>query len=125
MSTRVYGRDQNPAVDQRLYRCSNTSALEAIRKGDARPIIDGEGRHAIQLVERVEFSLPEAAKLGFVISPDWYLKVIKTRSEGDKLHYEIPMAGDRGAFARHRPNNYFSDRVCSNDCPCHREQVSA
>jgi hypothetical protein len=21
---------------------------------------------------------------------------------GDKLHYEIPMAGDRGAFARHR-----------------------
>jgi hypothetical protein len=24
---------------------------------------------------------------------------------GDKLHYEVPMAGDRGCFARHRPRN--------------------
>jgi hypothetical protein len=121
MSTRVYGWDQNPIVDQRLYRCSNSSAAEALRKGEAVAIIDGEGRRAIQLCERVEFSLPEAAKLGYVVSPDWYLRVIKTRSEGDKLHYEIPMAGDRGSFARHRPSNYFAGRVCAEECPCHRQ----
>lgn len=26
----------------------------------------------------------------------------KPQSTGDKLHYEIPMAGDRGTFAQHR-----------------------
>ncbi len=26
----------------------------------------------------------------------------KLRSSGDKLHYEMPMAGDRSVFARHR-----------------------
>lgn len=30
------------------------------------------------------------------------LTFLKTNSYGDKLHYEIPRAGDRGAFARHR-----------------------
>lgn len=116
----MYGWDQNPAVDQRLYRCSNSSAAEAIRKGEAKPVIDGDGRRAIQLLERVEFSLPEAVKLGYAISPEWYLKVIKTHNQGDKLHYEMPMAGDRSLFSRHRPGNYFASRTCSEDCPCHR-----
>lgn len=124
MSTRVYGWDQNPAVDRFSYRCSNSSAAHAIGKGEAKPIVDGDGRRAIQLVERVEFSLPEAQKLGYAISAEWYLKVIKTRSEGDKLHYEIPMAGDRSTFARHRPRNFFAARTCSDLCACHRRATA-
>lgn len=30
------------------------------------------------------------------------LPFAKAHNYGDKLHYEIPMAGDRGVFARHR-----------------------
>lgn len=29
------------------------------------------------------------------------LAFLKTRTDGEKLHYETPMAGDRGIFARH------------------------
>jgi len=50
---------------------------------------------------------------------------LKTNNNGDKLHYEIPMAGDRSVFDRHRPRNYFATRVCSDNCACHRDQVSA
>jgi|SRR5579872_2442503 len=124
MSIRVYGWDQNPTVDRFAYRCSNSSAAVALGRGDAFLVTDGDGRRAIQLVERIEFNLPEAQKLGYAISPEWYLRVIKTHNQGDKLHYEIPMAGDGTAFARHRPNNYFAARTCSEDCPCHR-QLSA
>jgi len=30
------------------------------------------------------------------------LRFTKTRTDGGKLHYEIPMAGDRSIFARHQ-----------------------
>jgi hypothetical protein len=127
MSIRVYGWNQNPAIDQRLYRCSNLSAVEALRKGQARSITDGDGRRAIQLTERIEFSFSEAAKLGYVVSPGAVLKFIKTHNQGDKLHYEIPMAGDRSVLARHRPRNYFASRICRDEqCECHRvEQLPA
>lgn len=33
------------------------------------------------------------------------LPFARLHNYGDKLHYETPMAGDRGCFARHRPRN--------------------
>lgn len=33
------------------------------------------------------------------------LPFARLHNYGDKLHYEMPMAGDRGCFARHRPRN--------------------
>ena len=33
------------------------------------------------------------------------LPFARLHNYGDKLHYEVPMAGDRSGFARHRPRN--------------------
>lgn len=42
------------------------------------------------------------------------LAFLKTNSYGDRLHYEIPRAGDRGLFARHhRPRIRVSSRVAA------------
>jgi hypothetical protein len=101
MSKRVYGSGQNPAVDHRLYRCSESSASHALAVGSAVKIIDGDGREAIQLVESAAaaFFVREIA-LGFRVSARTILAFVKTRTDGDKLHYEIPMAGDRTPYLR-------------------------
>ena len=33
------------------------------------------------------------------------LPFARLHNYGEKLHYEVPMAGDRGCFARHRPRH--------------------
>jgi hypothetical protein len=54
------------------------------------------------------------------------LAFLKTNSYGDKLHYEIPMAGDRGTFARHRRRSYFAARICKGEsCDCHGCKIPA
>lgn len=50
------------------------------------------------------------------ISAKSILHFLKTRTDGEKLHYEIPMAGDRSIFARHhrklvRPSRRVPDEV--------------
>ncbi|HLZ49228.1 MAG TPA: hypothetical protein VKP61_00620 [Candidatus Acidoferrum sp.] len=102
MSTRVYGWDQNPDVDRFCFRCSNSSAENALRIGRAFEVIDADGRRAIQLVEPDENAgyISETV-LGFALSANNVMRFIKTSQQGDRLHYEIPHAGDRGIFARH------------------------
>lgn len=99
MSTRVYGWDSNPIVDRFAYRCSNSSADNAVFDGLAFEIIDGEGRRAIQLAEPTPFEREMkniSANAGPTVSANAILLFIKTHCSGDKLHYEIPMAGDVG-----------------------------
>ena len=99
MSTRVYGWDSNPVVDRFAYRCSNSSAENAVVDGLAFEIIDGEGRKAIQLAEPTPFERELkniSASAGPAVSAKAVLLFIKTHCSGDKLHYEIPMAGDVG-----------------------------
>lgn len=104
MSRRVYGWDQNPLADRHPFRCSNSSAAYAIENGIAFEVIDGDGRAAIQLAEPTPFeqSLRAAARDESLCSAKAVLQFVRTHCTGDKLHYEIPHAGDRSLYARHR-----------------------
>jgi hypothetical protein len=99
----VYGWEQNPLTDRHPFRCSNSSADYAVKNGIAFKVVDGDGRTAIQLAEpkQIERELQKTSS-GPYVSAKTILLFIKTHCQGDKLHYEIPMAGDRGIFARHR-----------------------
>lgn len=60
-------------------------------------------RHARKVAETTMHDVPATAKT--------ILAFIKTSNNGDKLHYEIPMAGDRSLLARHtRPLIHVSGR---------------
>lgn len=48
MSTRVYGWDQNPAVDFRKFKCSNSSADDMLASGRAQEVEDGKSGRAVQ-----------------------------------------------------------------------------
>lgn len=48
MSTRVYGWDQDVKSERFIYRCSDSSAEDAVDQGRADFIIDRDGRRAIQ-----------------------------------------------------------------------------
>lgn len=97
MSTRVYASDQNPLVDHFAYRCSDSSAEQALASDRAFEVVDGDGRTGIQLRESAAaaFFVRERA-LGFRVSANTVLAFLKTDTTGDKLHYETPMAGDVG-----------------------------
>jgi len=98
MSRRVYGWDQNPVVDHYAYRCSNTSAKMAVVDGLALEVMDGEGREGIQLLEPtpIERELQAISAGGQRVTASAILLFIKTHCDGANLHYEIPMAGDKG-----------------------------
>lgn len=102
MSRRVYGWDQNPLTDRHPFRCSNSSADYAVANGIAELIVDGDGREAIQLLEPapIERELRKADS-GPHVSAKSILLFIRTHCTGEKLHYEIPRAGDRSIRARH------------------------
>lgn len=102
MSTRVYGWDQNPVADRFVYRCSNSSADNAVLYGIAFAIVDGDGRKAIQLHEPDLVTRWSREISVGMVSSGTVLAFIRTHCQGDKLHYEIPHAGDRGLVARHR-----------------------
>jgi hypothetical protein len=99
--------------------------MHALESDRAVMVIDGDGREAIQLRYSLASEALREAGLGIAVSARSILAFIKTHNQGDKLHYEIPMAGDGSAFARHRPRNFFASRVCSAECACHRPQASA
>lgn len=46
----------------------------------------------------------ETVMCDFRASARTILTFIKTSTQGERLHYEIPMAGDRGVFSRHHRN---------------------
>lgn len=102
MSTSVYAWDANPAIDRRLYPLSNKRAEQEVFDGVSKFIILANGRTAIQrfrpggqdIFEKMEsIGLSNLIPFGRVLNPMLAPK---------KLHYEIPHAGDRTCFARHR-----------------------
>jgi hypothetical protein len=98
MSIRVYGSEQNPAVAHFLYRCSGSSGANMVATGSGVVIVDGDGRRAIQLILapiRKQESVGRSNLIPFGRSPSPWCAP-------KPLHYEIPMAGDRTCFARHR-----------------------
>jgi hypothetical protein len=104
MSIRVYGVDQNPAIDRFLYRCSCSSGESSISTGNAKLITDGDGRRAIQLLPAQEISAWPGTSDGSLGIGNL---IPFGRSQNpllapQKLHYEIPHAGERTCFARHR-----------------------
>jgi hypothetical protein len=102
MSRRVYGAANNPLVDHFLYKCSETSAADALAAGRAKRIIDREGRNAIQLIEGAPahdaVTVIESVGLRALVP---FARVLNPIVAPDKLPYEIPHAGDRTLFARH------------------------
>ena len=103
MSLRVYGAEQNPAVDHFLYRCSASSGAAAVESLRAKPIVDGDGRIALQLLP----GAPSCDALDVAESIGGGLLIPFARTGNpliapQKLHYETPMAGDRSCLARHR-----------------------
>jgi hypothetical protein len=106
MSIRVYGSDQDPAVGIFLYRCSNSSGTNIVTSGRGRFIkftIDGTERRAVQLLEGAEACDDALAKESIGLSaliP--FGRVLNPMLAPQPLLYEIPHAGDRTCFARHR-----------------------
>jgi hypothetical protein len=102
MSIRVYGSQQNPAVDHFLYRCSSSSGVQVIASGRGIEVMDGDGRRAIQLIQGADTCtdarIKESVGLSALIP---FARVLNPMLAPQKLHYEIPHAGDRGCFARH------------------------
>jgi hypothetical protein len=118
MSTRVYREGQNPSVEHYAYRCSDSSAQHALAAGRAIPITDGDGRRAILLTESHAQFFARDRATGFHLSANNVLAFMRTDTSGDKLHYEIPMAGDKSALARSRrtllhpsSRSYFRNQI--------------
>jgi hypothetical protein len=103
MSIRVYGADQDPASGIFLYRCSNTSGIQILAQRRGISIIDGDGRRAVQLLAGADTCDDALAKESVGLSaliP--FGRLLNPMIAPQKLHYEIPHAGDRSCFARHR-----------------------
>ena len=103
MSIRVYGASQDSASARFLYRCSNTSGADIIRQGRGISIVAGDGRPAVQLLEGADTCDDALAKESIGLNaliP--FGRVLNPMIAPQKLHYEIPHAGDRTCFARHR-----------------------
>jgi hypothetical protein len=101
MSRRVYGAANNPLVDHFLYKCSETSAADALAAGRAKQIVDGEGRNAIQLTEGSPAHDAVEVMESVDLSAPIPARVLNPLVAPEKLPYEIPHAGDRSIFARH------------------------
>lgn len=96
MSLRVWAWDANPAVDRGLYRQSNIRAQEIVDSGRGVYITLPNGRTAVQLLPPP----PKQATIRQVMLEDIRataaLIPFSKPSNGDRLHYQIPMAGDLG-----------------------------
>jgi|GEM_PF-6578026 len=99
MSIRVYGWQKNPAVDHYCYRLSDCRGQHLLETLAAIEILDGDGRRAIQLLAPREVQIEQTPGIGNLIP---FGRLRNPLLTPDKLHYEIPMAGDRTCRARHR-----------------------
>jgi hypothetical protein len=75
-----------------------------IKRAEAVWIIPG---CVVQLIEAIAKTIEEVRRetTGFFDGPIGVgnlIPFVKPHSSGDRLHYEIPHAGDRSIFARHR-----------------------
>lgn len=89
-------------TERHSYRCSETSAGDALAAGRAVPVVDGDGRLSIQLVDArqcAEVAAHESIGRSNILP---FTRGSNPLLAPDKFHYEIPRAGDRGIFARHR-----------------------
>jgi hypothetical protein len=121
MSTSVYSWDSNPAVDRRLYPISTRRAEQEVVDGISKFVQLANGRLAIQRLPPEELednsSVSESIGIGNLVP----FGVVHHRMIAPKpLHYEVPMAGDRTVFARHRrrrilvsSRNLFSRQRCA------------
>jgi|SRR5712692_10363335 len=66
---RVYGWDQDPAVDRFSFRLSDARAHELGETGGAVVVIDGDGREALQLVPPKEIAYPLDTAAGGNVIP--------------------------------------------------------
>jgi len=103
MSTSVYAWDSNPAIDRRLYPISNKRAQEDVLNGRAKFIVIASGRKAIQMlppvrVEKISVEKMESIGLSNLIP---FGRSQNPMLAPQRLHYEVPMAGDRTCYARH------------------------
>ncbi len=90
-------------TDRPARKVTRTVAAYLVRKKLARRI----SKFLIQMVKQLAVRTHEIISC-FIDGPLGVGNVLpfaKPQNYGDRLHYEIPMAGDRGAFARHRPRN--------------------
>jgi len=106
MATSVYSWDANPAVDRRLYPISNKRAQQEVLAGFSRYILLESGRTAIQRlppkVIPINCDAMVAAECVGMSALIPFARVLNPMIAPAKLHYEIPHAGDRSVFARHR-----------------------
>ena len=90
----MFAADANPAVDSRLYRCSNSSGENLVITGRAKFISMWDGRRAIQLL-KVSSAKTETvdqtkiAKAAYLIG-----RAYNPFLQPPSLNYEIPHAGD-------------------------------
>lgn len=97
----VYDWDSIPGADRRLYSLSRKRAQELVLSGAAKFLALPDGRRVIQKLPPIEMQLErvgfnEKNLIAFGRGP------LGIWQAPDKLHYEIPRAGDRTIFARHR-----------------------
>jgi hypothetical protein len=101
-----------PAFSARMKHITRSGAQSLLQRFEAEAVeFDDRGRVcAIRLVE--ELSQSSAAEIGLQqrsvstyhdgpIGVGNLLPFARTNNNGDKLHYEIPMAGDRTVYRRH------------------------
>jgi hypothetical protein len=99
MSLRVFAADANPCVDSFLYRQSDLRGQELVETGRAMFVQLADGRRAVQLLPTREEKAERAVGANNLIP---FGRVYNPLMQPPSLHYEIPMAGDKGIFARHR-----------------------
>lgn len=98
MRMNVYEWDAIPGVSRRLYPLSAHRAEQFVSDGHARFVTLPSGRRAIQ---------KRAPSRGIdqgngAVGCGNLIPFGSPRTTGDPFHYEIPHAGDRSCFARHR-----------------------
>jgi hypothetical protein len=109
----VLERHDAPGSCVPQHSCGRAIAEYLIDRRDARRIgkrlIQMISGNALDAIKRAKI-VRDLAKVKVAISTFYdgplgvgnVVPFAKAHNYGDKLHYEIPMAGDRGAFARHR-----------------------
>lgn len=105
MATRVYAHDANLSVDPFLYKLSVARAEELALSGGGEFEIHefpSGPRRILRLEPPLEqdiFTRGESIGLSALIP---FGRVLNPMLAPDKLHYEIPRAGDRTPYARSR-----------------------
>jgi hypothetical protein len=84
-------------LGNRLIQMVRAKACDAIKRAKA-------ARDAVNTMAKIELQRIVMYHDG-PIGVGNVLPFARLHNYGDKLHYEMPMAGDRTCFARHRPRN--------------------